>query len=258
MGARQRVVIKIGSSTLTTSRGEVNDKFLASLATQISALKEQHYDVVVVSSGAIAVGLAKLGIEARPSDMASLQAAASVGSVVLAHAYDLHFAIQDIKIGQVLLTKGDITTPHSYELACNTFEQLLAFGVVPIVNENDTVAVDEIKFGDNDQLAALVGIMIKAKIVLLLSDIDGLYDFNPQEHADAHLVGEVCELTDDILAAAGGAGSASGSGGMTTKLQAAAQLMDNGISMVICDGRRKDVILDVIAGEQIGTTFRGV
>jgi len=256
MSAR-RVVIKVGSSTLALSGGGLDVAWVDSLAEQVCTLREAGSQVVVVSSGAIAAGVARLGLATRPTDMPSLQAAASVGQVSLLEAYAESFSARGVAVGQVLLTRHDTGHRESFLHARDTFERLLALGAVPVVNENDTVAVDEIRFGDNDTLAALVATMVSADLVVLLSDIDGLYDADPRLSAEATLLSQVDELTDDLVAAAGGAGSSVGSGGMATKIEAANVLMKAGIPMVICDGRREGVVLDACAGTGVGTTFEG-
>lgn len=253
----QRLVVKVGSSTLTCEDGGLDLGYIDDLARQIGAVRDAGVQVILVSSGAIAAGLSRLDIVERPCDMPSLQAAASVGSVALAQAYAAAFANVGIPIGQVLLTRNDTTHRESYLHARDTFERLLELGVVPVVNENDTVAVEEIRFGDNDTLAALVGSMTGADLVILLSDIDGFYDTDPRDNDEAHLLEEVEELTAEMICAAGGAGTASGTGGMATKVEAARVLMQAGIPMVICEGHRPDALLDAVEGKLVGTTFRG-
>ncbi len=210
---------------------------------------------MIVSSGAIAAGLERLGMTARPTDMPSLQAAASVGQVALIETYASFFSARGVVVGQVLLTRHDTGHREAYLHARDTFERLLSMRAVPIVNENDTVAVDEIRIGDNDTLAALVATMIRADLVIVLSDIEGLYDADPRVSAEAQLLEHVAELTDDLVAAAGGAGTESGSGGMATKIEAARVLMKAGIPMVVCDGARPNVIADAAEGRQCGTVF---
>ncbi|HEY5540845.1 MAG TPA: glutamate 5-kinase [Coriobacteriia bacterium] len=257
MSAQRRIVIKVGSSTLAGEVGGIDRAYVSLLVAQIAGVLSAGAQVVLVSSGAIAAGLARLGLAERPTDMPSLQAAASVGQVVLAETYQTLFAEHGITVGQVLLTRHDTGHRESFLHARDTFERLLSLGAVPVVNENDTVAVDEIRFGDNDALAALVATMVNADLVLLLSDIAGLYDADPRVSAEAKLLEHVEELTDDMLAAAGGSGSEVGSGGMATKLDAANMLMKAGIPMVICDGRRADVIADAVGGRPVGTLFAG-
>ena len=257
MSTPQRIVIKVGSSTLAGEAGGIDRAYVASLVGQIAEVVSAGAQVVLVSSGAIAAGVDRLGLAERPADMPGLQAAASVGQVALAETYQTLFAEHDIVIGQVLLTRHDTGHRESFLHARDTFERLLSLGAVPIVNENDTVAVDEIRFGDNDSLAALVATMVSANLVLLLSDIEGLYDADPRLSAEATLLEHVEALTDDLLSAAGGSGTDVGSGGMATKLEAANMLMKAGIPMVICDGRRVGVVRDAVAGRSVGTLFAG-
>jgi glutamate 5-kinase len=250
-------VVKVGSSTLAGGGAGIDGEYVASLVSQVCELKERGWEPVVVSSGAIVAGIERLGMTARPEDMPSLQAAASVGQVVLVERYAELFASHGVATGQVLLTRHDTGHRESFLHARDTFERLLELGVVPVVNENDTVAVDEIRFGDNDSLAALVATMVHADLVVLLSDIAGLYDSDPRLSDEAQLLEHVAELTDDLVAAAGGAGSDVGSGGMATKIEAANMLMKAGIPMVICDGRRERVIVDAADGLAVGTSFVG-
>lgn len=256
MGAR-RIVIKVGSSTLTRESGGVNREFVGDLVAQVGELIERGYEVVIVTSGAVSAGVERLGLAERPSDMPSLQAAASVGQVALVEVYSEWLARGGHIAGQVLLTRHDTGHRESFLHARDTFERLLSLGAVPVVNENDTVAVDEIRFGDNDTLAALVATMIHANLVVMLSDIDGLYDADPRVSSEAKLLAQVDELTDDLVAAAGGAGSDGGSGGMATKIEAAKVLMKAGIPMVICDGRRPRAVVDAAEGRAVGTMFNG-
>jgi glutamate 5-kinase len=253
----RRIVIKVGSSTLSAGESGIDRGFVESLVAQSLAVRAEGWDVVIVSSGAIAAGLSRLGLTERPTDMPSLQAAASVGQVALVETYAEFFAERGVTVGQVLLTRHDTGHRESFLHARDTFERLLALGAVPIVNENDTVAVDEIRWGDNDALAALVATMVNADLVLLLSDIAGLYDSDPRVSDEARLLEQVDELTDDLIAAAGGSGSEVGSGGMATKVEAARVLMKAGIPMVICDGQRENAIVDAAAGKTVGTAFSG-
>lgn len=257
MSPAKRVVVKIGTSTLTSPDGRVDRVWLADLARQVAALRSRGVEVALVSSGAIAAGVEALGLQGRPTELTGLQAAAAVGQVRLIGTYAETMAPLGVSVAQVLLTRHDTGHRHAYVYACRTLHRLLEMNVVPVVNENDTTAVEEIRFGDNDTLAALVGVMVRADLVVLLTDIEGLFDHDPGLDDGAVLVERVDELTDDVLAAAGGSGSEHGTGGMTTKLEAAAMLMKAGIPMVVCDGRRPDVLLDAYAGEPVGTYFAG-
>lgn len=253
--AARRVVIKIGSSTLTTSESSIDYAYLRELARQIAQVRAAGWQPVIVTSAAIACGLEALGIKKRPGDMPSLQAAASVGQSALSTAYAEVFAPHGITTSTVLLTRRDTADRHAYLHARNTLLRLLDLGVVPIINENDTVAVEQIKFGDNDTLAALAACLIDADLMVILSDIDGLYDANPNTNPDAKLIAHVEKIGPEILAVAGGAGSTVGSGGMITKIKAARVLMVAGIPMVICYGRQENVVVDAVSGKQVGTRF---
>jgi glutamate 5-kinase len=255
--SKRTIVVKVGSSTVTGADGRVDREFLGRLIDQIGSLRAEGYLVALVSSGAIAAGLEALALLARPKDMPTVQATAAVGQVRLIETYAELAAERGMNIGQVLFTRQDVSHRQQYLNACHTLERLLEMGILPIVNENDTTAVDEIRFGDNDYLAALVGIMLHADAVVLLTDIEGLYSSDPRQDSGARLVERVEELTDELLAAAGGAGSLVGSGGMATKIEAARALMDAGIPLVVCDGRRPDVVVDAVAGKPVGTLFAG-
>ncbi|MCL2503866.1 MAG: glutamate 5-kinase [Coriobacteriia bacterium] len=251
----RRIVIKVGSSTLTDGDGSLDRRFIESLVKQLVQVREDGDLLVLVSSGAISAGISKLGIDGHPTDVPSLQAVASVGQVALVGMYAEQFAKHGLAVGQVLLTRHDTGHRQSFLHARDTIEGLLALGVVPVVNENDTIAVDEIRFGDNDTLAALVATMVKADLVVVLSDIEGMYDADPREVEGATVLEQVDEFTDEMIRAAGGAGSTVGSGGMVTKLEAARVLVKSGIPMVLCSGRREGVVADAVAGEDVGTYF---
>lgn len=251
----KRLVIKIGSSTLTTSESSIDYDYLQTVADQIAQVRAAGWQPVIVTSAAIACGLEALGIAKRPTDMPSLQAAASVGQSTLSTAYAEVFARHGITTSTVLLTRRDTADRQAYLHARDTLFRLTELGVVPIVNENDTISVEQIRFGDNDTLAALVACLVEADLMIILSDIDGLYDANPHFHPEAKLISCVESIGPDIMAVAGGAGTTVGSGGMITKIKAARVLMVAGIPMVVCDGRRARVIVDVAAGEDVGTRF---
>ena len=251
----KRLVIKIGSSTLTTSESSIDYAYLQTVADQIAIVKAAGWQPVIVTSAAIACGLEALGIEKRPGDMPSLQAAASVGQSALSTAYAEVFEPHGIVTSTVLLTRRDTADRVAYLHARDTLLRLLDLGVVPIVNENDTVSVEQIRFGDNDTLAALTACLIEADLMVILSDIEGLYDANPHFHPDAKLIARVEAIGPDIMAVAGEAGTTVGSGGMITKIKAARVLMVAGIPMVICHGRRERAIVDAAAGEDVGTRF---
>ncbi|MCI9495638.1 MAG: glutamate 5-kinase [Adlercreutzia mucosicola] len=252
---RRRLVVKIGSATLTTSESSIDYGFLDELAAQLDTVRREGWDVVVVTSAAIACGLEALGIARRPTDMPSLQAAASVGQSALSTAYAAAFGKRDMLTSVVLLTRRDTADRTAYLHARDTLCRLLELDVVPIVNENDTVSVEQIRFGDNDTLAALVACLIDADLMVILSDIDGLYTANPQIDSSATLIPCVDRVGRDILASAGGAVSGVGSGGMITKIKAARVLMAAGVPMVICQGRRAGCVADAARGLPVGTLF---
>ena len=251
----KRLVIKIGSSTLTTSESKIDYAYLAEVTDQVARVRAAGWRPIVVTSAAIACGLERLSIEKRPHDMPSLQAAASVGQSALSTAYAEAFARHGIVTSTVLLTRRDTADRRAYLHARDTFDRLLELGVVPIVNENDTISVEQIRFGDNDTLAALVACLVEADLMVILSDIEGLYDANPHHHPDANLIGRVEAIGPEIMAVAGEAGTTVGSGGMITKIKAARVLMVAGIPLVVCDGHRAEAIVDAAAGEDVGTLF---
>jgi len=256
IAAAQTVIVKIGSSLLVDeAHNAVNAEWLAGVARDIADLREQGKNVVVVSSGAIALGSRGLGINGRPLAIEEKQAAAATGQVTLAHAWREALAAHDIRVAQILLSPEDTETRRRHLNARATMSALLALGAVPVVNENDTVATAEIRFGDNDRLAARVAAMISADLLLLLSDVDGLYSGNPRDNRAARHIGEVDQLTDEILAMAGAANAAYASGGMITKLEAARIAMNAGCSMVICDGRVDRPVNSLIQGAR-NTVFR--
>ena len=255
----KRIVVKIGSNTLTDARGAVDRRYIASLADQLSELNDVGHEVVLVSSGAIAAGREMLGLDSRPRDMATLQAAASIGQVGLIETYSSEFGRCRTTIGQVLLTRADTENEISYGHAVDTFDRLLEIGAIPIVNENDTVAIDEIAFGDNDTLAALVAVMIDADMVIILTDVKGLYDEDPNLNPNANVVPCLTSIGDDLLnqtsAHSGGKENmhSLGSGGMRSKLRAAKVLLQADIATVLCDGRAANVIASAVAGRPQGT-----
>ena len=249
------VVVKLGSSTLIDDAGRLDRSYLEELASQINEIKKLGWKPVLVSSGAIACGLELLGIEKRPSDMPTLQAAASVGQNALISAYAEAFSDYRILTSIVLITRHTTARRDSYLHARDTLVRLIDLGVVPIINENDTVSVEQIRFGDNDTLAALVSCLIKADECVIFSDIEGLYTANPHTDSSAKLIEEVNHITPELMALAGGATSSVGSGGMITKLRAARVLMTAGIDMTICHGRRPYNLIDLIKGNRVGTHF---
>ena len=252
-----RIVIKIGTSTLTYKNGCVNIRRFESLCRVVSDLKNAGNEVILVSSGAIGLGVGKLHLGERPADIAGKQAAAAVGQCELMYIYDKEFSNYNHTVAQILLTAPDLKCEDRHAKFEATLKRLLALGVIPIINENDTVATEEIVFGDNDSLAARVAVSIGADLLVLLSDIDGLYTADPRSNKAAVLIERVDELTDEIMALGGGAGSALGTGGMETKLRAARIATDKGCDMIIMNGAYPEGIYNILDGKGIGTRFYG-
>ncbi len=248
----RRIVVKIGSSSLTTPEGRLDRALIGSLVDQLAGCRERGAEVVLVSSGAIAAGLVPLGLERRPRGLAAQQAVASVGQGLLVHCYGTEFARHDLVVGQVLLTVEDVTRRQHYRNARQTFSTLLEMGVVPVVNENDTVATGEIRFGDNDRLAALVAHQVRADLLVLLSDVDGLYTAKPGTPG-AELIGEVRSFDAIATVDISATGSAVGTGGMVTKTEAARIATGAGIPVVLTSAANAAAAL---AGEQVGTLFQ--
>lgn len=253
----KRIVFKVGTSTLTYKTGKLNLHHLAALVRVLSDLRNAGLEVVLVTSGAIGVGVGKLGLVDKPQDTPGRQAAATIGQCELMFIYDKLFGEYGNTVGQLLITKSDVDDDLRRDNLVNTFEQLFAFGVIPIINENDSVAVDEIVYGDNDCLSAIVAKLIGADVLIILSDVAGLYDVDPTENAQARLIPVVEKIDDDILNLAGGAGSDFGTGGMITKIHAAEIATAAGINVVITDGSNPTDIYKILAGEQVGTMFCG-
>ena len=250
-----RIVVKIGTSTLAYSSGRLNIRRTETLCKVISDLKNAGNEIILISSGAIGMGVGKLGLTARPTDIPTKQAAAAVGQCELMYTYDRLFGMYNHTVAQILLTGEDTENPARRENFHNTLDRLLALGAIPIINENDTVATHEIVIGDNDTLSAIVAKSIGADLLILLSDIDGLYDKNPRLHADAKLIDRVDAITDDILALAEGKGSALGTGGMDTKLSAARLVTEAGIDMIIANGADPEILYSITDGKPFGTLF---
>lgn len=251
----KRIVIKVGTSTITYANGKRNFSQIDRLAREISDLQNQGKEMILVTSGAVAVGVDRMGLPSKPKTIPGKQAAAAVGQGVLMHTYEKFFADYGQIVAQVLITKTEAIDRHRYTNTRNTFMELMRQRVIPIVNENDVVALDELKIGDNDNMSALVAGIVDADLVIILSDVDGLYTANPQTHPDAVIVPEVAEITPEIEASAGGVGSARGTGGMATKIQAAKAATSSGIHLVIASGTEKNAITRVLQGEELGTLF---
>ena len=255
----KRVVIKVGTSTITYANGRMNMRNMDRLARAIADLMNSGREVVLVTSGAIGVGVGCLDLPERPSEMRDKQAVAAVGQCELMNVYSRCFAEYSRVVAQILLTKDGIDDPVTRGNISNTMEALLEKGILPVVNENDTVSTAEMPhagtFGDNDTLSALVARVVNADLLIILSDVDGVYDSNPRENPDAKRISVVTEVTDDLIGRAGGAGSALGTGGMQTKILAMSMLMDHGIAGVIAEGSQSQILEDILDGEDIGTLF---
>ena len=252
-----RIVVKVGTSTLAHAGGRLNIRRVELLCKVLSDLKNAGHEILLVSSGAIGMGVGKLGLRERPVDVPGKQAAAAVGQCELMYVYDKLFSEYHHTVAQILLTGSDVSDPKRRENFHNTLFRLLEWGALPILNENDTVATEEIVIGDNDTLSAIVAVSAGADLLILLSDIDGLYTADPHSAASARLISNVEELTPEILALAGGSGSALGTGGMATKLRAAGTAMEAGIDMVIANGADPELLYDIVAGKAVGTRFAG-
>ena len=256
-----RIVVKVGTSTLTHPGGGMNFKNMDRLARVLSDVRNAGNEVVLVSSGAIGCGCGKLHMATRPTELSLKQAAAAVGQCELMHLYDKFFGEYGIVTGQILLSREDVDRPEVKQNLVNTIDALLTLGVIPVVNENDSVSSAEIEtgqskvLGDNDTLSAMVARLCGADLLILLSDIDGLYDADPRTHPEARLIHHVAAITPELEAAAGGAGTWRGTGGMTTKLHAAALCLDSGIDMVIANGGTMEAVYDIVAGKDVGTRF---
>ena len=261
MGIYQnRIVVKVGTSTLTNEIGQSDIRAFDRLSCVLADIQNKGYEVILVSSGAIAVGTNKLNMKTKPSSMCMKQAAAAVGQCSIMYWYDKFFSDYDKTIAQILLNADDIEHEEKKENLTNTFNALLELGVIHIVNENDSVSYTEIEssdslFGDNDMLSAVVTVLCKAKLLVILSDIDGMYDRDPRLHPNAKLIGKIDDITDSVYSLAGGAGSRRGTGGMKTKIQAADLATANGADTIITNGKRPEDLYKIIAGKPVGTMF---
>lgn len=250
-----KIVIKVGTSTIAHPNGRLNIRHVEELCKVLSDLKNAGNEIILVSSGAIGMGVGKLGLAERPSDMPTKQAAAAVGQCELMYTYDRLFADYSHTVAQILITSADVEHGQRHENFKNTLNRLLQLGVLPIINENDTIATEEIAVGDNDTLAAKVAESAGADLLVLLSDIDGLYTADPHKDADATLIETVTTLTDDVMSLGGGKGSALGTGGMRTKLVAAKIATEAGCDMVITNGSHASSLYDIAEGKHVGTRF---
>ena len=255
----KRIVIKIGTSSLMTANGKVNYQQFDRLAYVLSTLNKAGKEIVLVSSGAMGVGMDKLNISKRPVSIPGQQAISAIGQCEMMNLYSRFFSHYNQTVGQILLTRDIIEFPESLKNVTNTFDALLEMAIIPVVNENDTVAVEELdhqtKFGDNDQLSAIVANIVGADMLIMLSDIDGFYDKNPTTNPDATLYHTISDVTEDVMAKAGGEGSAFGTGGMITKLKAARYLLQHDREMILAKAEDLTIIFDILEGYEIGTYF---
>lgn len=255
----KRIVIKVGTSTITYENGRMNLRNIERLSRAISSLMNQDKEVILVTSGAIGVGVGCLDMKEKPTIMRDKQAVAAVGQCELMNVYSRCFAEYSHVVAQILLTKDDLDDPITRDNISNTFEALIEKGIVPIVNENDTVSTAEIlhngTFGDNDTLSALVAALVGADLLIILSDIDGLYDSNPRENEEAQRIPMVCEIDQAMLDSAGGAGSKLGTGGMQSKIAAMILATSAGIGGIIAEGSQSQILEDILEGADIGTYF---
>lgn len=263
MGLYQnRIVVKVGTSTLTNEMGKSDLRSFDRLACVLSDIQNMGYEVILVSSGAIAVGTNKLNLKEHPANMRMKQAAAAVGQCSIIYLYDKFFGDYDKTIAQILLNAEDIEQEEKKENLTNTFNALLEMGIIPVVNENDSVSYTEIEsedrlFGDNDMLSAVVAVLCKARQLIILSDINGLYDADPRLHPDAKLISRIENIDETVYSLAGGAGSRRGTGGMKTKLQAARLAVAAGTDTIITNGKAPEALYEIVKGNEVGTLFAG-
>ena len=250
-----KITVKVGTSTLTHKTGRLNIRRVEELCKVLSDVKNAGHDIVLVSSGAIGMGVGKLNMADKPQDMPTKQAAAAVGQCELMYVYDNLFQEYNHTVGQILITGEDLADSVRHENFTNTLNRLLELGALPIINENDTIATSEIAVGDNDTLGALVAASVKSDLFIVLTDIDGLYTADPRRDSNAQLISEVTEITKEMLQGAGGQGSSLGTGGMATKLSAAKIAMDAGVYMIIVNGSSPEIIYDAVDGRSVGTRF---
>lgn len=255
LNEKTRIVVKIGSNTLTHETGSLDLRRMELLVRILSDFKNAGHEVVLVSSGAVAAGIARLGLKRRPETMEEKQALSAVGQAELMQVYEKFFATYGHNVGQVLMTKDVVDNPERYNNARNTFKELLRLGVVPIINENDAISTEELRFGGNDTLSAYVALVSGAALLINMSDIDGLYDRDPKKNPEAKLIDRVEKITDEIKAYAGGAGSDRGTGGMITKIKAAEIVTQKGIPMLIVNGKNPEILYRISDGEHVGTYF---
>lgn len=252
----KRIVVKVGTSTLTHDTGKINLRRLENLVRVLSDLMNMGHEVVLVSSGAIGVGVGKLGLPEKPTDTRQKQALAAIGQASLMSIYEKYFKEYGYTTGQVLLTKFVLDDEGRYTSAKHAFETMIGYRVIPIVNENDVISTYEIEFGDNDTLSAYVARLVDAELLVILSDIDGFYDGDPTKEG-SKMIPVVEEITEEVRACAGGEGTRRGTGGMRTKINAAELVTAQGIDMVIANGEKPEKLYDIAEGKSVGTLFKG-
>jgi glutamate 5-kinase len=253
---KKLIVVKVGTSSLTKSDGSISSEKIRDITAQLCRLKEQGHNVVLVSSGSIAAGFTRLGFSKRPTGVADRQASAAVGQGLLMEEYTKCFLEHGVTCGQLLLTRADFSDRRRYKNIFNAMSVLINRGVVPIINENDSIAIEELKLGDNDTLSAQVAALLHSDLLILLTDIDGLYTSNPSKDKDARHIDVVEVITDELYEAAGSAGSAVGTGGMTTKLKSAALATSSGVPVFICSSKEENSLVKAVEGTARGTMFK--
>jgi glutamate 5-kinase len=251
----KRIVLKIGSRVLTCEDSGLDEALMGRIAAEVARFRRDGVEVIIVSSGAIAAGRKELGLEERPRTIPQKQATAAVGQSRLMHAYENVFAAHGFKVAQLLLTRDDLANRRRFLNARATIDTLLGYGVIPVINENDTVVVDEIKFGDNDNLSALVTNLADAHLLMILTDIDGFYSADPRSNPDARLIHLVSGITREVERAAGGTGSSVGTGGMATKVAAAKKAGQSGVPTIMLNGKVPELIAKAMDGDEVGTLF---
>ncbi len=255
MSKAKRVVIKVGTSTLTHKTGLLNIRRIENLVKVMADIKNSGREIVLVTSGSVGVGVGKIGLSNKPEDTPTKQACAALGQCELMYVYDKHFSVYNHSVAQILLTRDIIDDEQRKSNVRNTFDRLLSLGVVPVVNENDTVSVEEIEFGDNDTLSAIVATLVEADALIILTDIDGLYNKDPRRYDDAEIIHTVTEITDCIRASAGEKGSTLGTGGMITKVEAAQIALNAGITTIVANGKNPKLLYDIFEDKTVGTRF---
>lgn len=252
---KKRIVVKVGTSSLSYENGRLNFQRIGQLVHELSAIRNKNIDIILVTSGAIGVGAGRVGMVEKPTELAKKQALAAIGQAELIKIYQKFFEEYNQTVAQVLLTKDVITNPDRHQKAKNTLLKLLSMGIIPIINENDTISTDEIEYGDNDTLSADVATLVESDLLILLSDIDGLYSADPKKETSAEIIRSVKKITPELINFASGAGTSFGTGGMTTKIVAAKICVEAHIDTIITNGNNPSAIFEILEGKEIGTHF---